>query len=597
MSRKIHLTLERARSGQPTLCVRVDGTQHWIHSPRDPEAEAKVLVDQWWQGPGLYIVLGLGLGYHVSELERRLRATRGDIVVLEPVQEIYDIALSSGTLSALVGGRKVQLYAGAQARQALQARDLLVESTSVFLRVHPVLHGLFREEYDTVLDSLRGEVNRQVVNANTLLFWDLLWLRNTILNVPFLVSHPSGIHLQSRFKGVPAFIVAAGPSLDKNVRELKRAQGRSVILVVDTALRSVLGAGITPDFIVAVDASPKNYEHFRGVSVDGIPLVFDPMVQPAILDNHKGAKVSVRTYNLVYEWLSCVLEKPLQLNAGGSVATVALDFAVKLGCNPIVLVGQDLAYDDQGRTHAADSVYGKDRVALDQSSLLTVPGIDGGEVWTSRGLYSFLVWFERYLEAAPSTLRVIDATEGGARIRGTHVETLARTVDNECRTNVSASAIMDEAFKEWTPVTTVRKVRQFILDGAEALDNMACQARDGQKHVKELRRLVQRNRLQSRQAAKLLRQLATLNSSLRAIQEETQGIIHAALYRSILQAVRQDDAGTPAPQPGMYNPDVAVGLLSKSEQLYQAIESACRRTASVIRESLPGDGYGEEMMM
>lgn len=53
---------------------------------------------------------------------------------------------------------------------------------------------------------------------------------------------------------VPAIIVAAGPSLNKNVQELKRAKGKALILVVDAALRAVVNAGITPDLGITIDA-------------------------------------------------------------------------------------------------------------------------------------------------------------------------------------------------------------------------------------------------------------------------------------------------------------------------------------------------------
>ena len=53
------------------------------------------------------------------------------------------------------------------------------------------------------------------------------------------------------------------------------------------------------------------------------------------------------------------------LPMSGSVSTVAFGLARLLGCSPIVLVGQDLAYSG-GRTHAAGTGYETSVVKIDE---------------------------------------------------------------------------------------------------------------------------------------------------------------------------------------------------------------------------------------
>ena len=56
---------------------------------------------------------------------------------------------------------------------------------------------------------------------------------------------------------IPAILVSAGPSLDKNISELKKAQGKAFIVVVDAALRTVLRAGVRPDLTIFLRTSSK----------------------------------------------------------------------------------------------------------------------------------------------------------------------------------------------------------------------------------------------------------------------------------------------------------------------------------------------------
>jgi spore maturation protein CgeB len=82
-----------AKTGDLTLQVRSeDGSVKTMHSTYDPAAEAVRLVDSFqFDGRGILVVLGLGLGYHVKELSRRCPNT--DIIVVESEPEIYKLAL------------------------------------------------------------------------------------------------------------------------------------------------------------------------------------------------------------------------------------------------------------------------------------------------------------------------------------------------------------------------------------------------------------------------------------------------------------------------------------------------------------------------
>ena len=61
--------IEESKTGSPTMNVRrPDGTVRRLHSLYDPEAEAAGVVDGFpFDGAGMLVVLGLGLGYHRAD--------------------------------------------------------------------------------------------------------------------------------------------------------------------------------------------------------------------------------------------------------------------------------------------------------------------------------------------------------------------------------------------------------------------------------------------------------------------------------------------------------------------------------------------------
>src|SRR5690606_28411622 len=112
---------------------------------------------------------------------------------------------------------------------------------------------------------------------------------------------------------------------------------------------------------------------------------------------------------------------------GASVANASLAIAAYLGCNPIIFLGQDLAYTD-GKHHA-DSCGGT--TLKEDDDLIEVEGIDGNKVFTNSVWHTFLMWMEKFIIHNPNKT-YIDATEGGAKIHGTDIIPLRQAIEKYC---------------------------------------------------------------------------------------------------------------------------------------------------------------------
>jgi len=96
-----HLELIMAKNGQYSLRMRTEeGTVKTLHSLYDPQAEARTMVEAFhYNGSGLLVVLGLGLGYHVVELCEKFPSA--NIIVVEMLSDIYEAAKKHGSISGL----------------------------------------------------------------------------------------------------------------------------------------------------------------------------------------------------------------------------------------------------------------------------------------------------------------------------------------------------------------------------------------------------------------------------------------------------------------------------------------------------------------
>ncbi|MFQ5591682.1 MAG: 6-hydroxymethylpterin diphosphokinase MptE-like protein, partial [Phycisphaerae bacterium] len=167
------------------------------------------------------------------------------------------------------------------------------------------------------------------------------------------------------------------------------------------------------------------------------------------IDNDPGP-VSLLDNN----WARLVLGDELAarggLQAGATVAHLAFYLAVYMGCDPIIFVGQDLAFTGhvfyvpgveihkswRGEINRFNTMEQKewDRIVRNRPILQRVPGVDGGELYTDDLLLTYLEQFETDIAAVPRL--VINATQGGARMRGTEAMTLRDAADRFCSRSI-----------------------------------------------------------------------------------------------------------------------------------------------------------------
>jgi len=437
----------KAKDGKDTLAIRDGDKKYFLHSFYYPEKEG----EEWANGvqfddESIILIYGIGLGYHINSLSKKL-SLNNRLVLVEPSKEVFEYALSNGYYDEFKD-RPNTFFITENSEENM--RNLLAmyipwdSFENLVYKDFKQYPKIFEDHYKMFSDCLIETINAMRINRNTALYFASQWQSNFIENVEFIFKSVPVKSFFNLFKDIPAVIVSAGPSLDKNIRLLKEAKGKSVIICVGTALKAMLKEGIEPDFVVSIDGSEKNFKHFENCSVNS-PLLYDLTVYPQILKEYKGPLIIGR----IASDFSALFEEKLSLefgtlNTGPSVANLSLDFAYKMGCNPIVFIGQDLAYLNN-RTHASGTTYEKDRINsnYDKKEYIYVDGNDGEKVLTDRVLLSFKTWFENYIYQHPDRI-YINATEGGAFIKGTKVMNFKDVIDRYMKKDLHISQRISE---------------------------------------------------------------------------------------------------------------------------------------------------------
>ncbi len=454
-----------ADDGAITACEGQGPSARWLASRRRPLEEAERLaatVDP--RASGGVAVLGFGVGHHVGSLVRRM-GTAGFVVCFEPDAGLLRAVLERVDCSAWLGGGTVavltdcdsvalsQAVSGAEGIMSLGVRIVEHPASKARLSAHAARFG---DELARTMRALRTTVVTTLVQMETT-------LRNLLMNLDHYAGCPGVGDLAGACAGRPAVVVSAGPSLRRNIDLLARpgVRDRVVIIAVQTVLKQLLERGIRPHFVTALDwheISRRFYEGLTADDVRGVTLVADAKANPAILASFPGAIRCPADPVLDAVLGSAHRHDPATLPAGATVAHLAYYLARHLGCDPVMLIGQDLAFTDgqyYGPGAAIHAVWAGEinefntlemlewqRIVRHRRLLHRAEDAEGRPVFTDDQMAAYLVQFERaFEEDARRGLTTIDATEGGARKRHTTPITLAEALDRHAGTGAPRVAL------------------------------------------------------------------------------------------------------------------------------------------------------------
>jgi hypothetical protein len=340
-----------------------------LHSRRDPEAEAERLVAA--AGPSdahaVAVVAGVGLGFVVEAIERAQPDL--PIVLADTSFDRLVPSLSRRDWTSHIAGGQLGVFSPDVAADSGGLRRLLESRDGTLLVVpHPVLSRETGGDLATTLSAFNRAWLGARANREARLRFERPYYENTLANLWRLEGIDDVRNLAGTERGRAAMVVAAGPTLDRQLPEIARVRESAVLVAVDTALRPLLAAGIDPDFVVAVDLSETNARHLLDLaSRTTARLVGELSLPPTLLDAFGDRALAYRVgLNEPWPWLVAHGVEVGVLAAWGSVLVTTIDFACHLGADPVLLCGADLAFTGN-RPYCRGTTVGMDAAARGDS--------------------------------------------------------------------------------------------------------------------------------------------------------------------------------------------------------------------------------------
>lgn len=418
------------------LLIEKNGTEWYLQSRYNAEKACDDWLSQFENklvDDTIILVYGLGDGSYVEKLLKLNDECK--IIIYEPCADVFWHVFGRKNIAELLENERVfcavegiceGLYDAALETFVEYANYQLVFNTNL-----PNYPQIFPEKYKWALDRQLYEIKRVILNRNTEIYYSKEMIHNIMELSRDIIEQYSVVQLKDivckkESEDMPAILIAAGPSLDKNIEKLKQIKDSVFIMAVDTALNTVLKHDIIPDMTISVDGH-KPLVLFEDERVKNIPISLSAISNAKIIEQNNA----MRFYELEQgEYLSAIynkLGKEIKgLPTGGSVANNACSLLTLMGFKTIIFMGLDLAYPG-GIEHTKEAYHELTLIDKSKKEYIEIEDIWGNKVLTEENMNLYRKWFESYIKIMPQ-IRFIDATEGGALIHGTEIKNMDEVI-------------------------------------------------------------------------------------------------------------------------------------------------------------------------
>jgi hypothetical protein len=314
------------------------------------------------------MLMGVGSGYHIYSLLKDHIVKK--LYIYEPHSDLLYLSLfltDWTTIFEQLNSNNTELHFSIGEFDSELGVSKEVES--VFQKFGRFFSGysfLYKHYHDDYLDRVTKQLSVQFVgNILGLGFYDdaILSIENFSKNfdVPFL--RPDSL---DGLKDVPVYLIANGPSLDKDIQWLMEHQGNAIIISCGTALSALYKYGLKPDFHCEMErcqvthdvlASFYDKEFFSGITLLALNTVL-PSVFAMFENKVQGVKWGEASSKLFAQGLGLQEKPALLVYCNPTVSNCALAFCEKIGFTDITLFGVDMGYKSE-QHHSKNSVYYK----------------------------------------------------------------------------------------------------------------------------------------------------------------------------------------------------------------------------------------------
>lgn len=425
----------RTHVGELNLVDTQAETPIYLHQPAGAAWEAT----QWAKIQPLdktdvLFVYGIGLGYcYFSLLDWLKRSKKHYLVFIEDDLRVLHRFLETREATQIIKNKQVVVCGAPFLRQKDYAwKDLGRDLPEIFwafcqssaqVSALPAYFFARFPFFDTFATQWYGALGRSRRRLKEFLapIIDPIF-RNFYANLPYIWQGVPASILFGELASIPTTLAGAGPSLEKQLPLLGTQRDKALLLAGGSGMNAVTHAGIMPHAGAAIDPTATQASRQLTSFAFEVPVFYQNRYNAEAFLQIHGPRLYVCGSGdfPIGAWFENMLgiDNSQEIIRGVSTSNFLLEIAALLGCDPIILVGTDLAYT-QGRRYAAgvivSTIDNNNEKKPEPYDLLPVPGVSGPEVFSKLEWCLEAMCMTDFKERHPQIV-FLNATEGGMSI-------------------------------------------------------------------------------------------------------------------------------------------------------------------------------------
>ncbi|MBA3957525.1 MAG: motility associated factor glycosyltransferase family protein [Parachlamydiaceae bacterium] len=414
------------KAGELNLKVVGPSSTQFYHSNENVSKSAQ----EWFSTLDLsntlvLYVFGVGLGYVYDAAKEWLKGDfHRSLVFLENDLAVIHRLFETERAHDILFDPQVQLHYFDNLKDK---KEELAELywTSITTQIQIVALPYYAETKTELFEQLQHKLAHDATTRHALLDeylqYGIVFYRNFYHNMLMLDQSAIGDTMEGKFKGIPAIICGAGPSLSKQLPLLKTLTDRALIFAGGSSLNALNSFGIQPHLGAGIDPNAEQLKRIQDNCAFELPFLFRTRLEQRACRAVRGPHIYISGSG-GYDTSDWYEEKlgieGKGLEEGFNVVNFCMEVARLWGCNPIIFVGMDLAFTNM-QTYAQGVISDN---AITTNELLNStdleekafpkPDIYGNPVYTLWKWIAESQWIGEFAENNPK-LSLINATEGG----------------------------------------------------------------------------------------------------------------------------------------------------------------------------------------
>ncbi|MEJ8305966.1 motility associated factor glycosyltransferase family protein [Saccharibacillus sacchari] len=390
--------------------------------PIEPDLPWLEAVRQSVEDTECIFVYGFGQGLGIVDLIEQYNGRL--LMVYEPDIDQFYRAIAAYDLSALFN--HPNFYYLAVGKEQLNSLFYIAS-----LHMHRELAFVALRHYlEAEMDVLR-EVREKFQrynhtyesNQNTHELFQEDWVRNSMYQMAGMLNTPSIESLKDIYTGMTAVVIASGPSLQKDMDWIERLKPHAFVVSAGSSIQALVKNGIQPHLAVTLDGGVINNKVFEAPETLKAPLLYASTSYYGITDRKLEGKIhAVMSNDHITQYYMGLDSESVAMTPTPTVVGTAIQAAIWMGANRIVLMGQDLSFPGdkfytEGVSHA-EATENEQRV---ESAEIEIPNVNGGINKTNVNFMFMKDALEKLFNSFPD-IEFINTTRNGASLTGTEWE-------------------------------------------------------------------------------------------------------------------------------------------------------------------------------